>query len=261
MANLKKKETAVQDFDETLVGEFPCGYEDENGVVHTEFEYREMTGADEEAISRNTIKNSGSKIVNTILERCILRIGTIVKADTKSAKWTEIIKSLIVADQDYAVMAIRRESVGSTITVKHTCPSCKTELTTETDIDELELIPFGGERVLDFELKKGYKDKDGEVHKFGKVRFPNGLDREILEPVARNNMGTANTLLLSRIVVELGTLKNVNDAIVRNLTSGDRDLIMKVLADNQFGYQFETDVDCPNCGNTFKGQLSAVNFM
>ena len=74
-------------------------------------------------------------------------------------------------------------------------------------------------------------------------------------------MATANTLLLSRIITELGTLKNVNDAVVRKLTSGDRQLIMKVLEDNNFGYKFEVSVDCPNCGHEFSGQLSAVNFL
>lgn len=262
MANLKKKENVTaNEFEDTLVSEFPCGYEDEDGVVHTEFEYREMTGADEEAISRNTVKNSGSKIVSTILERCIVRIGTIVKSEVKSNKWSEIIKSLLVGDQDFALIQIRKESVGSTITVKHTCPNCKRELTTEVDVDELEVRPFGGDRVLEFELRKGYKDKDGEVHKTGRVRFPNALDREIIEPVARNNMATANTLLLSRIVQELGTLKSVNDAVIRNLTSGDRDSIIKLLSDNAFGYNFEVEVDCPDCGNNFAGQLSAVNFM
>lgn len=261
MANLKKKSDVVQMYGDTYTDEFLCGYTDEDGVLHTEFEYREMDGSDEEAINRNTIKNSGSKIVSTILDRCIVRIGSIIKAETKPAKWTEIIKSLLVPDQDYALIAIRKISVGSEITVKHTCPSCKRELTTETDVDELEVIPYNGDNVLEFELKKGYVDKDGEVHKTGKVRFPNGLDREIVEPTARNNLATANTLLLSRIITELGTLKNVNDAVVRKLTSGDRQLIMKVLEDNNFGYKFEVSVDCPNCGHEFSGQLSAVNFL
>ena len=261
MANLKRKNNDFVEAEDTVVKEFLAGYEDEDGVVHTEFEFREMTGADEEAIARNTVKNSGSKVISTILDRCIVRIGTILKSETKPAKWTEIIKSLLVADQDYAVMEIRKLSVGSQITVKHVCPSCNKELTTEVDVDELEVVPFGGDRVIEFELKKGYKDKDGNVYTYGKVRFPNGLDREILEPVARNNISTANTLLLSRLVVELGDLKHVNDAIMRNLTSGDRSAIMEALSENKFGINFETEVDCPNCGNTFTGELSAVNFM
>ena len=261
MANLKKKSDVVTNFSDTYTDTFLCGYTDEEGVVHTEFEYREMDGADEEAISRNTIKTSGSKIVSTILDRCILRIGTIVKSEVKPTEWTHIIKSLLVADQDYALIAIRKLSVGSLITVKNVCPSCNKEFMTEIDTDEFEVVPFGGESVLSFELKKGYVDKDGEVHKVGKVRFPNGLDREVLEPVARNNIATANTLLLSRIVTELGSLKSVNDSIVRKLTSGDRQAILKVIEDANFGYKFEADVECPICGHEFEGQLSAVNFL
>ena len=191
----------------------------------------------------------------------LLRIGTIVKSEVKPTEWTHIIKSLLVADQDYALIAIRKLSVGSLITVKNVCPSCNKEFMTEIDTDEFEVVPFGGESVLSFELKKGYVDKDGEVHKVGKVRFPNGLDREVLEPVARNNIATANTLLLSRIVTELGSLKSVNDSVVRKLTSGDRQAILKVIEDANFGYKFEADVECPICGHEFEGQLSAVNFL
>ena len=167
----------------------------------------------------------------------------------------EIIKSLLVPDQDYALIAIRKISVGTQITVKHTCPSCNKELTTDVDTDELEIVPFNGETSLEFELKKGYVDRDGEVHLTGRVRFPNGLDREIIEPIARNNLAIANTLLLSRVV------EGVNDAIVRKMTSGDRAIIMKVLEDNNFGYKFDVHVDCPNCGHEFEGQMSAVNFL
>ena len=55
--------------------------------------------------------------------------------------------------------------------------------------------------------------------------------------------------------------KNVNDAVVRKLTSGDRQIIMNILEENNFGYNFEVPVDCPNCGHEFSGQLSAVNFL
>lgn len=261
MANLKKKENVAETYEDTLTEKFPCGYLDDEGVEHTDFEYREMDGADEEAISKNTIKQNPAKVINVLLDRCIVRIGTILKSEVKASKWTEIIKSLTTADQDFAVMKIREQSVGSTITVKHVCNSCKKELTTEIDIDEFEIVPFGGDRLIKFELKKGYKDKDGEVHKEGTVRFPNGTDREILAPVANNNIALANTLMLSRIVTELGTVKNVTDAMVRSLTTGDREIILKAIQDNMFGYKFEIEVDCPNCGNSFTGHLSSINFI
>ena len=80
------------------------GYKDEEGTLHTEVEIREMNGTDEEAISKNDIKSNGGKVARTLLERCILRIGTIYKDEVKSNKWREIVQSLSVGDQDYVLL-------------------------------------------------------------------------------------------------------------------------------------------------------------
>ena len=84
----------------TITDNFLRGYKDNEGIMHTEFEYREMTGLDEEAIAKPKIKNNGALITRTILERCIERIGTIKKEDVKPKEWTEIIQSLAIGDQD-----------------------------------------------------------------------------------------------------------------------------------------------------------------
>ena len=260
---VKKPNVENKEYVDTNVKEFLRGYTDSEGAIHKEFEFREMDGGDEEAISRSNVKGSGSKVIHTVLERCIVRIGTILKAETKAGAWSALIKSLDIADQDFAILEIRRLSVREAMTVKHRCtnPDCKKELTTELEVGELECVPFCGEDTIPFELKKGYRDKDGNLHTTGLVRFPQGLDREILEPIAKNNIGLANTLMLSRITVELGTLKQVTDAVMRSLTCGDREIIMTTLNENGYGYKFEVEVTCPECGNQFVGQLSAINFI
>ena len=51
----------------TEVGKFFIGYKDEAGVVHKEFEYREMDGYDEEALAKPKIRNNGSVLMRTLL--------------------------------------------------------------------------------------------------------------------------------------------------------------------------------------------------
>lgn len=239
--------------------EFLAGYVDNDGVTHKQFTIKEITGEEEEAIAKSGVKENGGKVVRTLLERCITSIGTLTPKIGQT-KWREVIQGLSVADQDFALLKIRQETLGSEIEMSHKCPFCKTELTSVVDIDELEMIQFGGSYEIDFELPKGYKDKDGTVHKLGKIRYPNGFDREILDTLARNNIGTANTMLLTRCIVELGTLK-VHDGIVRALSIKDREYLLNLLKENMYGVNLETDIVCTSCGEGFRTTLNMVNFL
>lgn len=238
------------------------GYKDENGVVHKEFELREMNGADEEAISKKEIKSNGAKILRTLLTRCCLRIGTIEKASVKDSKWTDIIQSLVVADQDYMILKLREISIGEEIETSYKCPDedCKSDIIVTTTIDELEITPFDGEDIIEFELPKGFRDKDGNILKKGKLRHPNGLDREILDGIARKNIGHANTLMLTRCITELEGIK-VYDELVRDLSVKDRNYLLKLLQEHKFGVNLEVDVECPSCYESFRASLNVANFI
>jgi len=242
------------------VYELLAGYRDENGIVHTEFQVREMTGVEEEAISRNEIKSNGGKVIRTLIERCCTRIGTYEQSALKEKEWRDIIQSLTVGDQDYIMLKIREVTIGKEIEVAHKCPNCKQELVTVLDIDELEINPFKGDWEIDFELPRGYVDKEGNVYTKGKLRFPNGYDREALDQVARNNIGLANTMLLTRCIVDFSGLK-VHDSLVKSLSYKDRDYLLNLLKDNQFGVKLETEVTCVSCGESFVGNMNMANFL
>lgn len=238
-------------------------YVDKDGVSHLDFEIREMDGSDEEAIAKKEIKSNGAKVLRTLLARCCYRIGTLEKADMRDAKWAEIIQSLPVADQDYMIMQLRKISLGEEIETKHICPDpeCKAEILTTIDIDEdLEITPFDGVTEIEFELPKGYTNKEGNVLKKGKLRYPNGLDREILDGVARKNLGHANTLMLTRLITELEGEK-VDDDIVRSLSMKDRKYLLDLLDEHKYGVKLEVEVECPECYESFKASLNAVNFI
>lgn len=238
------------------------GYLDKDGVLHTEFEVREMTGADEEAISKPDIKNNGGKVVRTIIERCCMRIGTYHQSEVKSNKWREMIQELSVGDQDLILLKIREMSLGSEIESRYKCPnpSCKEDIITTVEIDELEIKPFNGTHEIEFELPRGFKDREGNILRKGKLRHPNGLDREVLDAIMRKNVGQANTLMLSRCIVELEGIK-VYDELVRNLSVKDRNYLMKLIEENQFGVDLGVDVECPTCYHSFRASLNATNFL
>ena len=73
----------------TEINNFLNGYKDAEGVLHTEFEFREMNGADEEAIAKHKVKENSAIVTRVLLERCIERIGTIEKAKVKYISMVE----------------------------------------------------------------------------------------------------------------------------------------------------------------------------
>ena len=247
----------------TEVGKFFIGYKDEAGVVHKEFEYREMDGYDEEAIAKPKVRNNGSVLMRTLLSRCIVRIGTINRDSVKPKAWDEIIQSLVAYDQDYAFMQIRILSLGEEIKVTHQCPNpdCKAKIKTTFDITEdFDIDPYDGSEAIKIDLPRGYIDKDGKKHKKGVMRYPNGLDREVLGMMAKNNYAVASTLLLTRIV-KLDDVVMTDD-VVRKMSSKDRAYLLDLLTEHKFGYNMdELEVECPDCGESFTASLNSADFL
>lgn len=240
---------------------FLKGYKDENGIVHKEFEYREMNGTDEEAIAKPKIKSSGALITRTLLERCILRIGAIEKNTVKPSEWTTIIQSLAIGDQDLAMLKIREISLGEELEVSHKCPSCKTKINSVFTIDELPLIPYGGVDEIEFELPRGYTDSEGKTHTTGILRHATGLDREALDKMITQNPSVANTLLLARCIKSLGTVP-VTDDLLRKLSLRDRNFLFDLIKNESFGYDVDDfEIECPNCGMELRVSFNQTDFL
>lgn len=249
--------------DESTVFTMLAGYKDPDGVIHKEFTLREMTGKDEEAIHKSDIKNNGSRIVSVLLSRCVTSIGTLTpKSVGGRAKWEDIIKSLFVGDQDYMLIQLRKLSIGEELEVDHVCPNkdCRAKLHTVVEVDELEIIPFSGERVIPFELPRGYKDRKGVLHTIGTMRLPTGLDREVLTPLAKTNLAKAETVMLTRLC-RFDDGAYVDDDVMSSLSIRDREYLQKLLQEHYFGVKLETEVVCDSCGESFMGSFNASNFI
>lgn len=240
---------------------FLRGYEDATGFMHTDFEIRPMDGSDEEAIANPMTRKNGAKVIRVLLERCCIRIGTIYQSDLKEKEWTEIIQSLNTGDQDVMLLHLRAISVGEDLETHYKCPDpeCKTDIKVLVNVDEIEMKPWNGNKFIEFELPNGGYLKDSLL-KTGKLRHPNGLDREILDGVIRKNVGKANTSLLTRLIVDMEG-KKVDDSFVRNLSYKDRQYLLDLLKDEGFGVDLNVEVTCPNCSETFEASLNVVNFI
>jgi hypothetical protein len=105
-----------------------------------------------------------------------------------------------------------------------------------------------------FVLPRGFVDDAGALHRAGVMRLATARD-EILplrDPRVRENEAYLSVVLLSRVLVRLGTLTDVHAGIVERLFAADlaflQDLYRRI---NQEGHTLAA-VTCPSCGHDFQ---------
>lgn len=259
--NFRTLNNEVEVSEDGLVHDVPllAGYVDKDGALHTTFTYREMNGKDEEAISKADVRQNGAKMVNVLVERCVVAIGTLTKKEC-GARWGTIIREMLGGDLDYMAFKIRELSKGKEVEFTHKCPNCGSKLTTVVSTDEFNLKPFMGQSAIDFSLVRGYRDGKGEIHKDGVIRLPNGFDREIVTPLFKKNVSTAMTMMMTRLIAfndgAVVTQNNVNEMTLR-----DRDILEKIIKENTFGVDTSLELTCSSCGQDISGEVGQSNFL
>jgi hypothetical protein len=109
-----------------------------------------------------------------------------------------------------------------------------------------------------FTLPRGYVDGAGNVHKEGVMRLATALDEitPLRDPRVRNNQAYLTIILLSRVLVRLGSVAEVTPAVVENLFAADlaylQTLYRKI---NEEGSTL-IQVVCPSCQQTIEVDLT-----
>ena len=225
-------------------------YDEETGILHNTFTYREMDGRDEEAINKTEVKTNGAKLANVLVERCVTEIGEFKKSEMGTKNWGMLIRKLCGGDLDYMLLKIRELSKGSTVTFTHKCPNCGAKLITEVECSDFKKTKFSGDSVyIPFDLPRGYKDKNNIIHKKGTIRIADGFDRESITPLYAKNKAVATTKLFLRTMsLEDGT--PVSEECIKRMSLRDRDYLEKLIEENSFGIGMEfEDLRCSNCNN------------
>jgi hypothetical protein len=105
-----------------------------------------------------------------------------------------------------------------------------------------------------FTLPQGYIDPEGNLHREGTIRLATAYDEiaPIRDPRVQANPGYLVIILLSRVIVRLGTMQQINPKVIENLFSADlvylQDLYQRI---NQNGHS-RFSVICPHCQGQFE---------
>jgi len=106
----------------------------------------------------------------------------------------------------------------------------------------------------EFELPYGYVDKDGTLHRSGIMRLATAAD-EILpmkDPRVLNLPAYLIVILLSRVIVRLGTLPQINPGIVEGLFSADLAFLQEMYNRINGLAHRPIEVKCPKCSEIFE---------
>lgn len=113
---------------------------------------------------------------------------------------------------------------------------------------------------FEFELPKGFVDKEGNLHKKGVMRLATAKDEiaPLQDYRVRNNESYMIIILLSRVISKLGDLKNVDSATIENLFSVDLDFLQRFYQKINSEESSDINITCPHCENEVHMGLDEV---
>lgn len=212
------------------------------GGMTKEFEVRELTGRDEEALSH--IKDVGRTLV-AMVERAVVRIGP----DEANA---EALDSLVGGDWDTALMAVRVATFGPTVNLTPSCQKCG----------------FGYEVTIDLTKDLNVRTSDevptwtvkGRRSTYEVGLYTGATQRKIFSMMAGDKTAAEiNTLILADSVQRIDGRVPLGESAVLDLPLADRQLLLDSIADHQVGPDLQgVTIKCPTCGFEQANPLNAA---
>jgi len=113
---------------------------------------------------------------------------------------------------------------------------------------------------FEFTLPVGYTDQDGTVHRQGLMRMATAMDEiaPMRDPRVRNNQAYLAVILLSRVVVRLGTLPMVSTNVIESLYVADLAYLQALYRRINEEGKTSLPVTCPNCQTKHEVDLAEL---
>ena len=104
---------------------------------------------------------------------------------------------------------------------------------------------------FDFVLPKGYIDERGTVHREGTIRMATAMDEitPLRDPRVRSNEAYLVVVLLSQVIIRLGTLPRLTPEIVEKFFAADIAYLQNLYREINEVEPQRMQVVCPNCGH------------
>lgn len=112
--------------------------------------------------------------------------------------------------------------------------------------------------VYPFRLPKGYIDSDGNLHREGTMRLATAGDelRALRDPRVKADESYLNAVLLSQVIVHLGTLSQMTPEMIEGLFIADMEYLQTMYDTINKADKPQIQVSCPYCGKQFTDTLN-----
>jgi hypothetical protein len=113
---------------------------------------------------------------------------------------------------------------------------------------------------VEFELPKGYVDRDGELHRAGVMRLATAADEiyPLKDPRVRSWPAYLIVILLSRVVLRIGRLTEINPGVIEGLFAEDL-AYLQDLYNRLNGLTPRTvTVSCPHCERAHEAEVALL---
>ncbi len=102
---------------------------------------------------------------------------------------------------------------------------------------------------FEFTLPRGYVDEAGTLHKNGVMRLATAMDEiaPLRDLRVRSNQAYLVIILLSRVIVRLGTITQMTPQIIENLFAADLAYLQAFYRQINEEGQSHVSVTCPEC--------------
>jgi hypothetical protein len=201
---------------------------------------RELTGVDEEAISR--VKEVAD-IYDTVLALGTVRVGELELGTLPLMERQGHLAQLLLGERDQLFIGIVRMTYGDRKTMGYRCPSCgeSQDLTVVLSEDfPVQSVPDVERTEFDFVTSKG-----------DRIVFRPAIGADQIEALKRKNatMAEQNTVMLSRCMKRVNDDPVIVDPVLyaRKLSMKDRQALLGELVSHQPKVDMNVTVNCVSC--------------
>jgi len=225
------------------VFQLAAGYWQDDGQWVKEFEVRELTGRDEEALAR--ITNVGRTLV-AMIERGAVRLG-------QDDATPERMSQLVGGDWDTVLLAVRSVTFGPTVELRPTCSGCRATYEVTINLMSDLSVRTANPEDLSWTVK-------GARHTYEVSLYSGGTQRKVFDMMAEDKtIAVINTEVLHDSITKIDGLPVFGRDEIRDISLKDRRLLLDSIQQRRVGPDLQgVKIKCPTCGHEQNNPLDAA---
>lgn len=212
----------------------------QGGVWKKEAEVRELTGADEESLSR---AKESSDFFDLVLSHGVVRIDDLSLQTMSISDRQGVLRDLLVGERSQLLMAVIAATYGNEKVLNITCPHCSVEQEASLHLTE----DFKPKEVDDVAAASfTYRCKNGDVIEY---RLVTGADQHEAMKRKGATLAEQNSLILQRCIVRVNEQMVLNPGeYVRSMGMMDRNKLLTEMVGKQPDLDMDVQTRCVGCG-------------